>query len=612
MCNKTGKSRSAALASQGFFSRLFGGLTGKNQRLQAEIDSNFAAAQYASQICLQKLAEQNLMTFELVAAVNNKLNAFAVNVITEFNNVNREINNVYGAMNQGFKNVGEKFKSVDREIDNVYDNMNQGFQKVGEKFDSVDQNINNLNNNMNSGFQKVDEKFNSVDRKINNVSDNMISGFQVIGEEFNNVYRVLNNFFRQTQSDIVQLEQRIDRLEQNVKLLTWTTSIEFKIFKPTGVEYESLSTIGKIVCLTKNFYDITQGKWTTSDLLLFKTALSEVNISPKNKITYLDFLQGLIEEPIFLRELLSEINLDEVDAVYTTLLEIVKKYQLLETAEKYQVDSISDMMTAQGVNVPQKEITTNMVAKYISDESGVSLKAEMSIYEFCLELIYNIEQMKFTQNQKLLAEQEISDKFLELESQLKSKTQIIDNLEAQLNSKNSEIIKLRSQSESISREINSLQSKLNSKSQEISSLSTQLNSRNQDMDNLRSQSDSKSIKINDLQSNLNSQAQEISSLRSQLNSKSREISNLESQLRSKYQDIYDLRSKLNGFYGLIGASKKEMGTDLFQMGYAYEFGINGKSQNINEAIKLYKLALDIGDNPGAKSALNRLGRKGEL
>ncbi|MBR1728372.1 MAG: hypothetical protein IJ728_02485 [Selenomonadaceae bacterium] len=39
-----GQSRSAALSSQGFFSRLFGSLTGKNQRLQAEIYRNFAAA----------------------------------------------------------------------------------------------------------------------------------------------------------------------------------------------------------------------------------------------------------------------------------------------------------------------------------------------------------------------------------------------------------------------------------------------------------------------------------------------------------------------------------------------------------------------------------------
>ena len=158
------RSRSRELSNQGFFKRLWGGITGKNQRLQNEINRNHAAAQYASQMCLQKLAEQNLITFELVAAVNNKLNSFAVNVSQEFNNVNQEINNIYD---------------------------------------------------------------------------------------------ILGKFFRQTRSDILQIEQRIDKLERNVKLLNWQASIEYQACD--GIEYESLSTVGKIVCLTKDFYEITKG-----------------------------------------------------------------------------------------------------------------------------------------------------------------------------------------------------------------------------------------------------------------------------------------------------------------------------------------------------------------
>ena len=433
-----GQSRGEELASQGFFSRLWGGLTGKNQQLQGEINRNYAAAQYASQVCLQKLAEQNLMTFELVAAVNNKLNSFAMNVASEFNNVNREINNVYGAMNQGFKNVGDKFESVDREIDNVYDNMNQGFKNVAE--------------------------------------------------EFNNVYNILGNFFRQTQSDILQLDQRIDRLEQNVKLLNWTNSIEYQRFD--GIEYEALSTVGKIICLTKDFYEITKGKWSLSDLLLLKRALSDVGLPSKQKITYLDFLQGLIEEPKFLQILLNEVNLDDVDAVYTTLLETVKKYKLLTTSEKYQVDSISEMMSSHGVELPQREITTNMVTKYIGNVAGVSLNAEVSIFEFCLELIYNIEQIKYNQDQKLLTEQTEKENFDKLEAELKSKIQEIDSLKEELNSKSREFSNVKSQLESKSVEFNNIKSQLDSKSVEFNKLKLQLNAKNQEINKLKTQSQS--------------------------------------------------------------------------------------------------------------------------
>ena len=67
--------RGRELSNQGFFKRMWGGLTGSNRKLQDDIDKNLAKAQYASTQMLQKLSEQNLMSFEMIAAVNNKLNS---------------------------------------------------------------------------------------------------------------------------------------------------------------------------------------------------------------------------------------------------------------------------------------------------------------------------------------------------------------------------------------------------------------------------------------------------------------------------------------------------------------------------------------------------------
>ena len=63
------------LANKKGLRRFLGGITGSNKKLQDLINSNRAAAQYVSQQTLQRLAEQNLMSFDLIAAVNNKLNA---------------------------------------------------------------------------------------------------------------------------------------------------------------------------------------------------------------------------------------------------------------------------------------------------------------------------------------------------------------------------------------------------------------------------------------------------------------------------------------------------------------------------------------------------------
>lgn len=63
------------LSSRKGLRRFWGAITGSNKRLQDKINSSRAAAQFAAQTTLQRLSEQNLLTFDLITAVNNKLNA---------------------------------------------------------------------------------------------------------------------------------------------------------------------------------------------------------------------------------------------------------------------------------------------------------------------------------------------------------------------------------------------------------------------------------------------------------------------------------------------------------------------------------------------------------
>ena len=143
------------LESKKGLKRFIGSITGSNKRLQDKINRSRAAAQYVSQQTLQRLAEQNLMSFELITAVNNKLNASMV----------------------------------------------------------------------------------------------------AIEGEINQIYSALVTFFKQSKSDMIQLSQRLDKLERNVNLLNWQNSIEYQMFN--GVDYADLDDASKIVCLVRDFYDIT-------------------------------------------------------------------------------------------------------------------------------------------------------------------------------------------------------------------------------------------------------------------------------------------------------------------------------------------------------------------
>lgn len=75
------------LSNKSGFQRLLGGITGSNQKLQNKINASHTAAQYAAQLTLQKLAEQNLLTFDLITVINNKLNASLIAIDEEFRSI---------------------------------------------------------------------------------------------------------------------------------------------------------------------------------------------------------------------------------------------------------------------------------------------------------------------------------------------------------------------------------------------------------------------------------------------------------------------------------------------------------------------------------------------
>lgn len=290
------------LASQGAIKRFWGGITGKNRQLQSKIDHSLAAAQYASQQTLQKLAEQNLMSFELITAVNNKLNSSILQV-------ENEINNIYGT---------------------------------------------------------------------------------------------LVTFFKRTKSDIIQLENRVERLERNVNLLNWQNSIEYQMYD--GVEYSELDDVSKIICLTRDFYDITKAKWTTSDLLLLKAAMASVGISSKESISYKKFIDTVSEKRGLLEKLFDGIAVTGIEEYpeYVAISAGIQKRQLLDTEEKYLVDNTAQMMKKYGCEVSHAVVRDEMLDSFERGRAQIDVNSEVNCYDFILEMLYNLEQIKEIQYVKTL------------------------------------------------------------------------------------------------------------------------------------------------------------------------------------------------------------------
>ena len=283
----------AELSNKGWFKRRWGSITGSNSRLQDRINSNRATAMYASQRTLQKLAEQNLMTFDLIAAVNNKLNASLI---------------------------------------------------------------------------KVDA-------------------------EFENIYKGLANFFKTNRSELARIEARLEKVERNIGLLNWQTSIEYQEFE--GVEYAELDDVTKIVCLVRDFYDITKGEWSNSDLLILKSAMRDIEISPKDTVNYFEVMKGIsynekLKEYILNGNAITQID----DPSYLLSLGCLKKFESLNNEEDYLVDTIVEYMNNSGISKDREVVCSDLTSKYLANKAYVNVDIDVECYDLILDLLYNIKQAK--------------------------------------------------------------------------------------------------------------------------------------------------------------------------------------------------------------------------
>ena len=279
------------LASKGLLSRLIGAITGSNKRLQDKINHNMRAAQYASQVTMQKLAEQNLMTVDLLTAVNNKLNA-------------------------------------------------------------------------------------SID---------------AVNEKFKEQFVILGKFILKTRGDMISLSLRMDKVEWNVKLLNWQASVEY--LKLNGVEYSDLDDAGKIVCLARDFYDLTGGNWTTSDLLLLKTAMGQIGMAPKKEMNIFDTLKTIADTLVLQEKLLNHNGIKPIsDPSYLISMGTLEKLNTLADKERYVVDVMAANYKNHGVTMGADEIRGDLAKDYMRQQANVNLNTHVGAYDFMLDLLYNLSE----------------------------------------------------------------------------------------------------------------------------------------------------------------------------------------------------------------------------
>lgn len=323
--------RAKELVEQNLFNRVLGELTGKNGKLKTNIDMNFTKSQYASQQMIQKLAEQNLLNFETITAVNNKLNTLMI--------------------------------EADKEI--------------------------------------------------------------------NKIYETLVVFFKKIKSDVIQLENRIEKLERNMNLIYWNSSIEYQTYN--RIEYTELEDFGKLVCVTNDFYHLTKGTYSTVDIMLLKSTLKEIGVPLKTNVSANDFFKYLIERPEMINRLFEKISLDgfsNINENEAPLIKGIEKLSKIQNDEKYVVDTVKSQLKLHNVEYNIREIQVDIIRNYLMNSAYMRSDVKINIFDLVVELLSNIRMLdsfennngdEFSQEKKLteVIEDELSGSDSNLEEENK-------------------------------------------------------------------------------------------------------------------------------------------------------------------------------------------------
>ncbi len=225
------------------------------------------------------------------------------------------------------------------------------------------------------------------------VNNKLNASIDAVNEKFKEQFVILRNFILKTRGDMIGLNVRMDKAEWNVKLLTWQASVEYLNWN--GVEYSDLDDAGKIVCLARDFYDLTGGNWTTSDLLLLKAAMGQIGMAPKKEINIFDTLKTIADTPVLQEKLLNHHGIKPIsDPSYLISMGTLEKLNTLADKERYVVDVMAANYKNHGVAMGADEIRGDLAKNYMRQQANVNLNTHVGAYDFMLDLLYNLSESK--------------------------------------------------------------------------------------------------------------------------------------------------------------------------------------------------------------------------
>lgn len=222
------------------------------------------------------------------------------------------------------------------------------------------------------------------------------------------IHHALNQFFLQYYNKLIIQGQHIYNREPEKNLFDQNFIQSVQSYSPRSPELEPIT---KIICLVREFHDTTQEEWTNSDFLRLKAIMQQLNISPYLKINELTALSTIAETPDLMKTLLGNWKIQPIqEPSCLIVISTLKKIEDLKVKGKNDANNIIHLLSAHGIFIKEDSIRQNLVLNYMRRKANINLDTEIYIFDFMLNLLYELKQAK-SEHLLITQEESIPEKF---------------------------------------------------------------------------------------------------------------------------------------------------------------------------------------------------------
>ena len=198
----------------------------------------------------------------------------------------------------------------------------------------------------------------------------------------------LANFFTEYCEQSQRVNDRLDKLEANQTLMSWAMTVPDRTF---GNEfYEDLEPEPLMLCLARDFYDLTGGNWKNDDLLILRSALRSLGIRPKTPFDGWSFVKQIGGQPELREKMLGDYSFQSMpEEEYLSVLGGIQKMNLLENEESYQVDTLLEMLNGQ---FSDQIVRENLTQNFMKKQYDVDPELPVNWGDFLMILLFELRQ----------------------------------------------------------------------------------------------------------------------------------------------------------------------------------------------------------------------------